>query len=194
MLSKAQKIIEKTIPVDTHVSTVIVDLEHVFSIRLKSAKENKIALNAISEGEYAPHFIVTEQSYQNTINVSGNIAFTFPDNQDKLSAHKVHAITVELTVPENLNIIINNNIGHLHAIGYYQTLVANSISGNCTLNDVSGNVTIQTVDGDIYLAVKSGKVSAESQTGIVNLGVLTGGNSVFELKTIKGNINIEQSK
>lgn len=194
MLSHAQKTIEKSILVNQHTSTVVIDLEQVFSINLKSTKKNIISLKAISEGEYAPHFIITEEVRGNVISLTGSIAFTYPNNQDKLSAHKVHAIAIELTVPEKLNTIIKSDIGNLNVIGIYQSLIANLKSGNCVLNDASGHMTIQTVNGNIHLTTKNGKVSAESKTGLVQQEVLADGNSVFELKTIKGDINIEQSK
>ncbi len=194
MLSHAQKIIEKVITVDKVISTVIINLEHVFSIHLKSTTANIISLKAISEGEYAPHFIITEKCDKKTINLSGSIAFTYPNNQDKLSAHKVHAITIEIEVPEHLKTTINSDIGNLSATGRYKGLVTKFMSGNCTLNDVSGNITIHTVNGDIYLVANSGKVVTETKTGLVKKEALVAGNSIFELKTTKGNINIEQSK
>ena len=194
MYSNAQKRIEKTLVLDEYISTVVFDLEHVFSINLKSTKSSKITIKAISEGEYASHFVIAEKSVGDLMTVSGRIAFTFPDDQDKLSAHKVHAIKIEITVPEKLKTTLNSDIGNIDVTGFYKELTTNLMSGNCMLNQVSGHFVIQTVNGNISLMAKSGQVFSETRTGLITQQQLVDGKSVFKLKTIKGNINIEQSK
>ena len=166
----------------------------MFSIKLKSTKNSKVTIRAISEGEYANHFVVTEKSIGNLMTVSGRVAFTFPNNQDKLSAHKVHAIAIEITVPERLKTTLNSDIGNLNATGFYEQLTANLKSGNCMLNLASGHLVIQTVNGNISLTAKNAQVISETRTGLVTQQQLIDGISMFKLKTIKGNINIEQSK
>lgn len=193
LYSQAQKKLEKFFELDDHISTVVFDFEHVFSIQLRSTKNESISLKAISEGEYANHFVITEKNKGETVVVSGRVAFTLPNNQDKLSAHKVHAIAIEIGVPEHLNTVINSDIGNLNAEGFYNSLTTNFMSGDCLLNDVSGDLLIQTVDGSIHLSTKSGSVTAETKRGEIIKENLTKGNSVFKLKTIKGDINVKQS-
>lgn len=194
LFSNAQKKIEKTLALDKDISAVVFDLEHVFSIKLKSTKNSKVTIRAISEGEYANHFVVTEKSIGNLMTVSGRVAFTYPNNQDKLSAHKVHAIAIEITVPERLKTTLNSDIGNLNATGFYEQLTANFKSGNCMLNQASGHFVIQTINGNISLTAKNAQVISETRTGLVTQQQLIDGRSMFKLKTIKGNINIEQSK
>ena len=126
-------------------------------------------------------------------NISPIIA-VIPNNQDKLSAHKVHAIAIEITVPERLKTTLNSDIGNLNATGFYEQLTANLKSGNCMLNHASGHLVIQTVNGNISLTAKNAQIISETKTGLVTQQQLVDGNSMFKLKTIKGNINIEQSK
>lgn len=190
----AQKRIEKSIALNQDVSSVVFDLEEVFSINLKSTKTPLITLNAISEGEYANHFLITDTTQDETLIVSGKIGFTFPNKQDKLSAHKVHAITIEITVPEWLQVTLNSAIGNLNIEGYYNELTANSKSGNCELLDVSGQLAVQTINGDIHIKTKKGHVIAESKKRGITQKWLGKGTSVFKLKTVKGQINIEQSQ
>lgn len=194
LFSNAQKKTEKTLVLDTGISTIELDLEHVFTINLESTSSANITIKAVSEGEYANHFVITQNSIGNKMVISGRIAFTFPNNQDKLSAHKVHAIAIEISVPESVNIIINSDIGNLDAKGQFKSLTTNFMSGNCVLTDVSGGLLIQTVNGSITLTAKNGIVIPETKSGIIIQEQLVKGNSVFKLKTTKGNINIEQSK
>jgi hypothetical protein len=193
LYSQAQKKLEKTFVLDDHISTVVFDFEYVFSIQLRSTKNESISLKAISEGEYANHFVITEKNKGETVVISGRVTFTFPNNQDKLSAHKVHAIAIEIGVPEHLNTVINSDIGNLNAEGFFNSLTTNFMSGDCLLNDISGDLLIQTVEGSIHLSTKSGSVTAETKRGEIIKENLTKGNSVFKLKTIKGDINVKQS-
>jgi len=194
MFGFSQKKTQNIFTIDDTVSHLIFDLDNVFTIKLSSTKSNKVIIKAISEGEYANHFVITKKQENHTLYVSGNIAFTFPNNQDKLSAHKVHAIAVEIFVPEHLRTLISSDIGNTSITGGYVSLGTNLHSGDCYLNNVSGDFDIKTVDGDISLTTNSGVINAISKTGTITQEVLPNGKSSFELKTAKGNINIVKAK
>jgi len=193
-LGFSQKKTERIITVDNSVTHLRFDLDNVFTIKLSTSKSNQVLIKAISEGEYANHFIITEEIKSHKMEISGSIAFTFPNNQDKLSAHKVHAITVEIIVPEHLQTHIASDIGNVNITGSYNLLEINSFSGNCYLNTVSGSFDIKTVTGDINLSAKRGVVSAVSKSGVVTQERLLDGNSKYLLKTAKGNIKIVKAK
>jgi len=194
MFGFSQKKTQNIFTIDDTVSHLIFDLDNVFTIKLSSTKSNKVIIKAISEGEYANHFVINKKQENHTLYVSGNIAFTFPNNQDKLSAHKVHAIAVEIFVPEHLRTLISSDIGNTSITGGYVSLGTNLHSGDCYLNNVSGDFDIKTVDGDISLTTNSGVINAISKTGTITQEVLPNGKSSFELKTAKGNINIVKAK
>ena len=190
----SQKKVEHVITIDDSITRLLFDLDNVFTIKLSSTKSNQVVIKAISEGEYANHFVITEKRDSHILRISGNIAFTFPNYQDKLSAHKVHAITVEILVPEHLQTFVSSDIGNVSIRGNYTTLGTNLFSGNCHLNNVLGNFDIKTVSGDINLIANSGEVVAVSKSGTITQEVLLVGKSSFRLKTAKGNINIVKAK
>ena len=189
----SQKKVEKQLLVGTHISTIAIELNKVSSITLKSTSENFISIKAISEGEYADSFVISDYEHGNTINIVGEVSFMFFNIQDKLSAHKVHAITLEITVPERLLVHLNSDIGNLKASGFYTNLTASLITGNCLLMDVSGEVIISSLSGNIFLEAKSGMVLPETRSGSIIEERLPLGKSVFKLKTVKGDINIVQT-
>lgn len=193
-VSFSQKKIEQIIAIDEVVTHLMFDLDNVFTIKLSSTKSNQVIIKAISEGEYANHFVITKKRENQTLHISGNIAFTFPNNQDKLSAHKVHAIAVEILVPEHLLTFVSSDIGNVSITGKYTSLETNLHSGNCYLSNVLGYFDIKTVNGDINLTTNSGVVNAVSKSGIITLEVLANGKSNFQLKTAKGNIKVAKAK
>jgi hypothetical protein len=194
MLSFSQKKTEHVIIIDDTVTHLMFDFDNVFTIKLSSTKSNQIIIKSISEGEYANHFVITEKRENRTLHISGNIAFTFPNNQDKLSAHKVHAIAVEILVPEHLKIFVSSDIGNVSIMGKYNTLGTNLRSGTCYINNVLGDFSIKTVTGDINLTANSGVVNAVSKSGTITQEALPNGKSNFQLKTAKGNIKIAKAK
>jgi len=190
----SQKKTEQIIAIDKAVTHLIFDLDNVFTIKLSSTKSNQLIIKAISEGEYANHFVITTKREKHTLHVSGNIAFTFPNKQDKLSAHKVHAIAVEILVPEHLQTFISSDIGNVSITGKYYSLGINLFSGNCYLNKIFGDFDIKSVNGDIGLIANEGIVNAISKLGTIAQEVLPDGKSNFLLKTAKGNIKIAKEK
>lgn len=194
MFGSSQKKVEHVITIDDSITHLLFDLDNVFTIKLSSTKSNQVTIKAVSEGEYANHFVITEKRKNHTLDISGNIAFTFPNNQDKLSAHKVHAIAVEILIPEYLQTFVSSDIGNVSIRGKYNYFRTNLFSGNCSLNSVLGSFDIKTVSGDIMLTAKRGEVVAVSRSGAITQEILPVGKSVFMLKTIKGNIKIVKAK
>jgi len=194
MFGFSQKKTEHLITIDSSVTHLMFDLDNVFTIKLSSTKSNQVFVKAISEGEYANHFVITKKRKNQTLHISGSIAFTYPNNQDKLSAHKVHAIAVEIFVPEHLQTFVSSDIGNVSVSGSYNSLTTDLLSGDCYLNNVSGNFEIKTVSGDVYLTTKNGVVSTESKSGTIIQEKIPKGKSTFFLKTAKGNIKIAKAK
>lgn len=190
----SQKKITHSIELSSQTTIVYFDLDKVFNIKLKTTTSDFIVINAYSEGEYANHFVVNEKNEGRQLTITGSIAFSFPNNQDKLSAHKVHAIDIEIQIPENLKIILRSDIGNLKVVGKYNTFFGDLMSGNCYLENTRGNITIQTVKGDIDLTTREGTINAYSKYGVVNTSEITSGKSVFVLKSLKGDINVKHSK
>jgi len=194
MFSFSQKKVTKTIAIPETVSAVNIDLDEVFTISLNTHNDNTITFSATSEGEYANHFVITEKVADAIIDIKGSISFTFPNKQDKLSAHKVHAVSVTITVPERLYTYLKSNIGNLSVQGNFKLLATDFLSGNCYLENTSGNINIQTVNGNISLMAKNGLINASTKTGkLVQEEIPLGGNK-YSLKSINGNINVLQSK
>jgi len=194
VLSFSQKKITKTITIPEVISTVNIDLEEVFTIKLNTHKANTITFSATSEGEYANHFVIAEKTRDQIIYIKGSIGFTFPNNQDKLSAHKVHVVSVTITVPERLYTLIKSDIGNLDVQGGFKLLAADFMSGNCYLENTSGNINIQTVNGAINLIAKNGFINASTKTGTLVQEKIPLGENKYSLKSINGNINVLQSK
>jgi hypothetical protein len=189
----SQKQTESLFDIDSSIDNLVIDLNNVFSVKLIATDSKQIIIKTKSEGEYANHFILSKKLRKNTVFISGNIGFSFPDFKDKLSAHKVHSIEVELIIPDHLMTSISSDIGNVSAEGNYKSLSINLLSGNCYLDNIYGNIIIKTINGDINLKAKKGVIKATSSLGVITKQEIPLGISNFSLKTTKGNINIAKA-
>jgi len=194
MVGFSQKKTEQIITIDETVTHLMFDLDNVFTIKISTSKSNQVFIKAVSEGEYANHFVITQKQQDHSLTIKGAIAFTFLNKQDKLSAHKVHAIVVEIIIPEYLQIAISSDVGNVSVTGGYSSLKTDLLYGDCYLNNISGKFEIKTVTGNINMIVKNGVISAESKSGTIIQEKIPNGKSTFDLKTAKGNINIAKGK
>ncbi len=188
----SQKEISHTIGVNEQLKTVYFTLNSVFNISLHTSTKKEIIITAHSEGEYANYFAINETRSTTTLNIDGNVDFIFPNYQDKLSAHKVHAIAVDIWVPENLQIIIQSDIGTIVASGTYQSLLIDSQSGSCFLQNIKGYITASTSSGSIVLKTNEGVVKTQTNTGVVKVSDIAKGQSRYALKTNNGNITVKK--
>lgn len=186
----SQKQTEDQFYVASKIENVVIDLNCVFTVKIYSAENNQIVIRTKSEGEYASHFILAKKEINKSIYIEEQIGFTFTALQDKLSAHKVHSIEVDIILPSHLITSVYTDIGNIYIEGNHKLLSTNSSFGNCYLKNVTGKFNINTINGDIDLSVQKGNISSYSKSGVITKQKIPTGLSNFVLKTVKGNINI----
>lgn len=99
--------------------------------------------------------------------ISADFQPLFINPNDKLSAHKVVSIALEISVPEYKNVDVFGTNTNLYAKGIYEDLNITLSDGRCNLENVSESVEVTTQKGDILLAAPSGNITAESVYGKV---------------------------
>ena len=77
---------------------MILDSDTVFTVRLSSEKTDKIRINTHVEGEYHENVVVNTSEENKTLTVTTGYSPFFEKENDKLAAHKVIAIDMELEI------------------------------------------------------------------------------------------------
>lgn len=189
--SFAQKKIGQEFGVAKAVKTIYLDFNQVFTIQLKTHSLETIKIEASSEGEYANSFVLTKEIKNGSLVLAGNVSFGLVYPQDKLSAHKVHAVEVMVYLPKNKQVVLTSDIGNVTAVGEYESLFLDLQSGDIHLKSIAANVTAQSVTGAIQLQINTGVVNAFSKYGKVVSDTIPEGLHYYVLKSLKGNINIQ---
>ncbi len=102
------------------------------------------------EGEYYRDVNVITATKNKKLQLSCELSEDFVLPNDKLSAHKVFAITMNVYIPKQLNVQLEGDETQVYVQGNYKKIWALLISGNYTLNELEGEAIIQTKKGNIH--------------------------------------------
>lgn len=188
-----QKLVKKAF-IGPRTETIQIDAQYCYRIDLKTASSDEVQVTASMEGEYAKDLVVSIKQSGTTAMISAGFQPLFINPNDKLSAHKVVSIALEISVPEYKNVNVFGTNTNLYATGKYKDLNVTLSDGRCALEHVSETVSVTTQKGDILLYVPSGDIVAESTYGKVEKEPIPFGDNQFVLKTIEGDIFLTKTK
>lgn len=193
-LLQGQKLIKKGV-LSPATEFIQIDAEHCYQVTLRTSnKSNEIQVEANIEGEYAPDILVKMEEIGTTMVISAGFQPNFTNPNDKLSAHKVISIELDITVPEYKNVAVFGTHSRVDATGDYSALSVKLDSGTCTLNDVTESIVVKTQKGDINVFASEGRFSANSSYGKVNKEFIPNGDTTYNLNTVEGTILLKKTK
>ncbi|GLU43426.1 hypothetical protein Musp01_10500 [Muricauda sp. NBRC 101325] len=188
-----QKLVRKAF-LDPRTETIQIDAEYCYRIDVSTSKDEEVHVSASMEGEYADDLLISIEEKGTTAMVSADFQPLFVNPNDKLSAHKVVSIALEVQVPEYKNVQIFGTNSNVYAQGNYNKLNITLADGICALENVSENVEVTTQEGDITLIAPSGDIIAKSNYGKVETNSIPKGNNQFILRSVEGNIYLKKTK
>ncbi len=189
----AQKQLKKTILYD-RTSSVVINSKNCYQVSLKTTKGKELLVEAAIEGEYSKDLIINLEEQGTSILVSAGFqpGFLFPN--DKLSAHKVISISLEIHIPEYKQVRVFGTNTNVFAEGNYGDLSISLDDGECRIINVGENVDVVTQKGHIWLNAISGIVQANSAYGQVFRNPIPAGDNRYVLNTKEGNIYLNNTK
>jgi len=120
------------------------------------------------------------------VNAGFRSNFNIPN--DKLSAHKVVSISLNIKLPKHKYVAVFGRSCNVNIGGVYQNLRVTLSDGTCTLTNVSETIEVKTQSGDIYVSGRSGIVNSTSKYGKITGDKIPEGNTKYELSTVTGDI------
>ncbi|MBU2995696.1 hypothetical protein KO500_04595 [Cellulophaga baltica] len=187
----AQKIVQKTI-INPNETSILVNADNCFDVKIETAKSNKIIVEAKMAGEYSNNLSLNIHEEDKTLLVETSFNANFEIPNDKLSAHKVVSIALKITVPENLDVTIYGTDANVTAKGMYKNINIALNDGRCVLNAVKNRAFVKTHSGTIEVHAKSGKFNTIAKYGEIFSDKLPVSNLQYDLSTITGNIYIHK--
>ncbi|MBA4745088.1 MAG: hypothetical protein H2058_07505 [Muricauda sp.] len=188
-----QKLVRKAF-IGPRTATIQIDAQYCYRIDLKTTSSDEVQVAASMEGEYAKDLLISIEQSGITAMISAGFQPLFINPNDKLSAHKVVSIALEISVPEYKSVDVFGTNTNLYVSGKYEDLNVTLSDGRCTLENVSESVKVTTQKGDIMVTAPSGDIVAESTYGKVEKETIPFGHNQFVLKTIEGDIFLTKTK
>ena len=186
----AQKVTRQTLAIHD-IEEIRINTEKIFELNIFSSNANVLEVETKMEGEYYRDVNVITATKHKTLQLSCQLAEDFELPNDKLSAHKVFSITMNIYIPKHLKVQLEGDETQVYVQGSYKKIWGMLISGNYELKELEGEVKIQTKKGNIhYIKQKLPTFETKSDTELV---FYEKGNKV-ELKADNGKITYSADK
>ncbi len=188
----AQKDTREIMDAET-IKSIQIDTDEVYLIKITSTGTSQISISTHSEGEYFNDIILNTEQKKDVLKISTQYPERLTGGYDKLSAHKVFSLEIELEIPRGLEVVINSNIASVEASGDFKSFYADLKQGYCELLNFSGHAVINTYSGHILVETASGLIEAESRNGTIEIPEFLPGRNPLRLKSIDGDIKVRKN-
>jgi len=192
--SVAQKTIQKEFSSEG-IKTLSIKDDAIFKITVHASEEKSIKLAVHISGEHSENVIVEENVTENTLSLKTDFSPFFLPEDDKLAAHKVMAVEVDLTIPQTISLEIKSKLAAVTAEGKIYELAVSIEDGTCVLTNFTGNAHLKTTDGNIRVrATSTVSGQATSTHGTVENKLGGKGKFLVEAESINGDISLLQTE
>jgi DUF4097 and DUF4098 domain-containing protein YvlB len=179
---------------DNSIKVVLFEAQQVSLITIATSKESIFNFSSASEGSYKNDLYFDYEVSSDTLIIKSIYPKKLEFGDNKMTSMQEFSVSVKLTMPNNLKLIIDSEIASIEGSGNFRNLYINTKSGNCKLTNFVGNANINSFDGRIYIETKQAKVQAKSQKGDIDISSALVENYLLNLRTVNGNIEVIQLK
>ncbi len=169
-------------------------LDEMTNTHIQTTAGDTLSIKMFQDGEYAPYLQLKIVREKDELSVYNQKNLSFPDFDDKLSAHKIISQEAFISLPNKMAVYFESNTSNLTSTGKFEQLTAQLLNGDVNLNAFDGNAKVFCANGNIHLFISSGLIQAESPAGNYQTEHIPIGKSRIFLKTSSGNIDVRKTK
>lgn len=189
----AQKTVTREILAE-NITDIHIDGHEMFQIKIVTNKSNVIAYTSHFEGENSNNLVLVSNILDNVLEISSKYQPFFIPIDDKLAAHKVISIKLELSIPENLSVSINSDAAHVFMQGSFNAVNIDLKNGPCELNEFIGSAKVKTTQGQISVNTNYATVNTYTKNGQLSVQPISSGKNRIQLKSLNGNIIVTKTQ
>ncbi len=173
---------------------IMITSDQFFKIDVSSIKTDKITIKSEISGETFETMVINSKVKNEFLEIDASRNPFFKDLDDKLAAHKVMSIVLNITVPEGFEFWVESALAAVNVQGDYELIELNLGRGDCRLSHFRGSGKINTRSGNIYVNTQNCNIDGSSRHGKEHIENVTQGSHHLELKSIAGTITVTQSE
>ncbi|TBW27841.1 hypothetical protein [Gramella sp. KN1008] len=177
----------------TRINTIHINTDEVFRIKLRATSTSTISIQTRSEGEYYNDITLESSIKADRFELTSRYPEILTGGYDKLSAHKVFSLEIEMEIPEGMEVVIRSNLASVMATGNYKAFYTDLKQGHCELLSFSGQAVVNTYSGDILIETGTGLIEAHSRNGEVIVPEFLPGRNPLKLTSIDGDIMVRKN-
>jgi len=191
--SFAQKVMEREFDA-SEIRMIEIISNTIYAIKITSEKTKKIKIITQIEGENYENVVLSIIEKEGSLKIETPYSPFFKPENDKLAAHKVISIEMELIVPETVQVNIIAPIASLTSQGDFKSISALLGSGNCVLKEFKGDALLKTKEGfiTVYCSEKAFGKAFSKKGKIINELSKIESKYLIEAESIEGNISFYQ--
>jgi hypothetical protein len=190
----AQKIINKSWEAQGIEQLEIISND-IFNIVIISEVTEKISVITKIEGEHYENVVLNISEENKTLSLSTGFTPYFQAENDKLAAHKVISIEMEIYISKKLKVLVRSSIASLSTHGSFKNLQVELGNGNCVLNDFEGDAQLLTGNGNIrVIAHDTVRARAKTKRGKLTNELSTAGDFYIDAESVNGDITLLKSQ
>lgn len=182
----AQNTLKKEI--NAEVNALQINGDQIFTIDIKTADTNSIYMEAVIEGEYKDGLVLVAEVEGDNLNIDLVKSPLFKDANDKLSAHKVIAAKLSITLPKHKTINLVSDIANVMMHGQYKALQMKLARGSFDATATVESAVIDCIDGNIKVQTEFTSKVTEDKSQLIKVNERT----VWKLNTKFGRILVRK--
>lgn len=175
------------------VHSLSIELGFIQSLMVSTGNSDQYVIKTTSEGEYRDQVMLVSKEVDHWLEIYPQWTPSFIAPNDKLSAHKVRALNLELIVPKGKTLEIRGEQAVVSVSGEYKEVVLRLGSGRVNLEYFSEESDIRTDSADVFLTVPYGDIQASSTEGKVIGSIPLNTRFQYKLASEKGSIYLNKA-
>ena len=175
------------------VHSLSIELGFIQNLMVSTGNSDQYIIKTTSEGEYRDQVMLVSKEVDHWLEIYPQWAPSFTAPNDKLSAHKVRALNLELIVPKGKTLEIRGEQAVVSVLGEYKEVVLRLGSGRVNLEYSSEESDIRTDSADVFLTVPYGDIQASSSEGKVIGSIPLNTRFHYKLASEKGSIYLNKA-
>lgn len=178
----------------TEIESLVISSDEIFKITISTSSLKEIRISTRADGEYFDEISLESELKEGRLILRSAYREILQSGYDKLSAHKVLSMEVELEIPEGMRVEIVSNVATVFGRGKYEELFIQLKSGSCYLEEFHGDAVVNTFSGNVVIKTSDAQVTASSRHGEVDVLDNSFGSNKIAVTSINGNISVQKTK
>ncbi|WP_405211349.1 hypothetical protein [Dokdonia sp. Asnod2-E02] len=179
----------------TAIKELYINSNEIFKIKITTGEVREITVATIIDGETFASTLLNTSTNDGVLKITTGKTPDYIPFNDKLAAHKVLAIELEITIPRGLDVSIYSTLASVDTYGKLGQVRIDLGRGHFKGEEFRfrESAKINTISGSIYVSSNLVNVTAQSRNGKINIPPFQADGPLLEIKSIHGDVTVVKS-